>query len=142
MSENILAKQGLIRRLHSLPAWTIQNDFTNREWEKFVEAAKIVQSNNPDVVEAALDEFIREALQEEFQGYENESKPFILMRVIFEIPETAHAEKRFSYKGWTNWPEPDTNNYVNLSWPVSWKSGSPELLAPYEGSMGRPYAAA
>lgn len=142
MSERMLAKQEILNLLHSLSAWTAQGDFSDQDWEKYVEIAKLVQSTDPDVVAAALDEFTQQAIREGYQGYESESKPFILMRVVFEIPETGSAEKRFSFKGWSNWPEPDANNEVNLSWPISWIGGSPTLVAPYEGSMGRPYAAA
>jgi hypothetical protein len=141
MSNNQSVKQELIERLHSLPPWKYESNFSGQEWGKFIEVAKIVQSTHPDTVESALNEFIKQAIQEEYQGYESESKPFILMRVVFKIPEIASAEKRFSYKGWMNWPEPDENNHVNLSWPVSWISDHPKLLAFYEGSMGRPYAA-
>lgn len=142
MSENSLAIQELIERLHSLPAWAGQEDFTAQTWAQYIDVARLIQSTSPDIVEAALNEFIQQSLQEEFQSYESESKPFILMRVAFEIPEVAIAERRFSYKGWTNWPKPDSNNQVNLSWPVSWEGGEPRLLASYEGSMGAPYAAA
>jgi hypothetical protein len=142
MSVNSLATQELKERLHSLPAWAGQEDFTAQTWAQYIDVARIVQSTDPDTVEAALNGFIQEALQEQFQEYESESKPFILMRVVFEIPEVASAEKRFSYKGWTNWPDPDAKNQVNLSWPVSWEGGAPKLLASYEGSMGQPYAAA
>jgi hypothetical protein len=142
MSENSLAKRELIERLRSLPAWTKQEEFTDQTWAQYIDVARIVQSTDPDTVEAALNGFIQEVLQEQVQGYESESKPFILMRVVFEIPEVASAEKRFSYKGWTNWPDPDAKNQVNLSWPVSWEGGAPKLLASYEGSMGQPYAAA
>jgi hypothetical protein len=142
MSNHQSVKQQLIDSFHLLPPWTSEGNFSKQEWAKFREVAKIVQSTPSDTVEAALDEFIKQAIQEEYQGYESESKPFILMRVVFKIPELASAEKRFSYKGWTNWPEPDENNHVNLSWPISWDRDNPRLIASYEGSMGRPYAAA
>ena len=142
MSENKSTKQEIIDHINALPVWTSQHSFTDQDWDKYIEVARIIQSTDTDTVEDALVEFIQRALQEAYEGYESESKPFILMRVVFEIPETANEDKRFSFKGWSNWPEPDANNEVNLSWPVSWEGGRPKLLAPYEGSMGRPYAAA
>ena len=64
------------------------------------------------------------------------------MRIVFAIPEAAPAEERFSFKGWSNWPEPDERGQVNLAWPVTWQHGRPELVTSYEGSMGQPYPAA
>jgi hypothetical protein len=142
MPNNQLTKQELIEDFHSLPPWKNEGDLNEQEWARFIEVAKIVQSVSPDTVGAALGEFIKQVIQKEYQGYESESKPFILMRVVFKLPEIASAEKRFSYKGWTNWPEPDENNQVNLSWPISWNNNNPKLIASYEGSMGLPYAAA
>jgi hypothetical protein len=142
MSQSPLDKQELIERLHSLPAWKAQEDFTDQDWEQYIELARLVQSAGPDMVAAALDEFIQQTVQEEYQGYEGESKPFILMRVLFELPEAASVDDRRSFKGWSNWPDADANNQVNLSWPVSWEGGRPKLLDYYKGSMGLPYAAA
>ena len=142
MSGHQSAEEAILNELHSLPPWTYEREFTDQEWEKFIEVARLIQTTDPDIVEAALNEFIKQAVKEEYKGYESESKPFILMRVVFEIPEKANAQKRFSFKGWANWPNPDSNNDVNLSWPVSWEGGSPRLAASYEGSSGRPYAAA
>ena len=134
-------KQELIERLHSLPPWQKDDDFTAQDWEQYVEVARLIQSADPDMVAEALDEFGQQARQEEFRGYESESKPFLLMRVVFELPEAASVDERQSFKGWSNWPDADANNQMNLSWPVSWASGRPRLLSSYEGSMGLPYSA-
>jgi len=134
-------KEDLIKRLHSLPPWRNQVQFTAEEWGRYIELARSVQSADPDTVAAALDEFVRQASQEPDLEYEGESKAFILMRVVFELPERASVDERRSFKGWTNWPEADANNQVNLSWPVSWAGGSPKLLSTYEGSEGLPYFA-
>jgi hypothetical protein len=134
-------QQELIERLRSLPPWQNQVDFSAQDWKQYVDVARLIQSADPDMVTAALDEFVREVSQEEFRGYEGESKPFLLMRVVFELPERASVDERQSFKGWSNWPDADENNQVNLSWPVSWEGGSPKLLATYEESMGLPYSA-
>jgi len=136
-----LNKQEIIERLRSLPPWQSQADFTAQDWQQYVDVAQLIQSTDPDTVAAALDEFVRQGLQEEFRGYEEESKPFLLMRVIFELPERANVNERQSFKGWSNWPAADENNQVNLSWPVSWEGGRPRLLDTYQESMGLPYAA-
>jgi hypothetical protein len=125
----------------SLRVWSRSFDFTDADWQNYIRIAQIVQQTDPQIVETALDLFVKAAVRESFRGYTSESKPFLLMRVIFDLPEAAPAEERWLYKGWTNWPQPDAQGKVNLAWPISWRSGWPKLLACYEGSEGHPYAA-
>ena len=125
----------------SLAPWSQRRDFSKEEWDNYLKVAGAVQQSPPEVVESALDRFMQEALHEEFKGYESESKLFLLMRVVFDLPEVAPANQRRSFKGWVNWPEADSEGYVNLAWPLSWEAAKPRLIAPYEGSEGIPYAA-
>lgn len=131
----------LINRISELPAWTIQGDFSDGEWERYLDVAKLLQGTDPQIVEEALDRFVSGTSRDAYSGFEPESKAFILMRLVFDLPETAPAEQRRSFKGWINWPEPDSGGSVSLAWPVSWSTGRPRLVAAYEGSMGKPYAA-
>lgn len=134
----------LVTALRSLPPWRTIADFGEADWDAYVRAARLVQQADPETVGAALDEFAAEArqLDARYPGYELESKPFLLMRVVFALPETVPAEQRFSYKGWSNWPDPDERGEVNPGWPIAWREGKPHLVASYEGSAGQPYPAA
>jgi len=125
--------------LDSLPPWSHDEPFSDEDWAKYVEAARQVQEADPETITAVLDAFIKRAASEEC--YENESKPFLLMRLVFDLPEAAPERERFSFKGWANWPAPDSRGYVSLAWPLSWRSGRPEVVAAYAGSAGRSYAA-
>jgi hypothetical protein len=136
-----VTEEELVTRLHSLPTWPAHHELDDQGWARLVEAAKVVQATDPAVVESALDRFVLETLEELYAGAESESKAFLLLRVVFELPESAPVSDRRSFKGWTNWPEPGPDGTVSLSWPVSWRSGWPRLVAPYEGSMGPPYDA-
>lgn len=132
----------LVTLLDALPPWADPRDFTEAAWERYRAAARVFRHAEPAAVEAALDEFVRQTRDREYQGYEDESKPFILMRVLFELPDRTDARERQSFKGWINWPAPDADGTVNPGWPVRWSAGRPALEAPYSGSMGLPYAAA
>lgn len=132
----------LIQRLHALPPWTTKDAFGDREWSDYIEVARLVQQSSDADVVAALDAFISQTISEPYAGHTGESKPFLLMRVAFDLPESAPGSERFIFKGWTNWPEPDADGNLNLAWPLSWAFGQPRLLSDYEGSEGRPYAAA
>ena len=92
--------------LDSLPPWSHDESFSEDDWTKYLEAAKLVQQSDPEVVTAALERFTKEAAGEEFKGYEGESKAFLLIRVVFDLPEAASERERLSFKGWANWPAP------------------------------------
>lgn len=140
MTNSNITEEQVVEYFNALPPWA-QKDFSDSEWACYIEVARIIQKADPNIVESALNKFIVDAVREEYAGYESESKVFILMRVVFDLPEEAYLENRRSFKGWANWPEPDEKGNVSLSWPVSWRTGKPKLIAPYEGSMGKPYAA-
>jgi hypothetical protein len=129
--------------LRSLPPWRGVCDFDQADWDAYIAAARLVQQADPDTVGAAFDKFAAEArrLDEHYLGYEHESKPFILLRVAFALPESIPAEQRFSYKGWSNWPDADERGEVNPGWPVAWREGKPYLVASYAGSEGQSYPA-
>jgi hypothetical protein len=136
-----MAVRELKTMFDSLRPWSRWSDFTDADWQNYINVARILQQTDPIIVEEALDSFLRTAVSEPFTGYSSESKPFLLMRIVFDLPETAPADERRLYKGWTNWPQADTRGEVSLAWPVSWRSGKPELVASYEGSEGHPYGA-
>jgi hypothetical protein len=131
--------QELLESFHSLKSWGNRSDFNKEDWDNYKKVAVAVQNNAQDV-EAALKKFMADCLLYPF-GSEEESKAFILMRVVFIVPESGNYEDFKSYKGWDNWPIMNSNESVNLSWPLSWTQGNPKLLANYEGAMGLPYQA-
>jgi len=138
----VVNSQDLERLFESLHAWAQRDSFSAADWEKYISVAKIVQETNPSIVESALDQFVQAAVHEPFTGYTSESKPFLLMRLVFDLPEVAPQEERLLFKGWTNWPRADAQDNVSLAWPISFRRGKPELVASYEGSEGKPYEAA
>lgn len=141
MSITNVTLEQLVAAIDALPSWPTQPDFSPDEWESYIETACLIQQAQPATVEAALDKFIARGVQNVSTTDESESKPFILLRVVFDLPESVPALLRRSFKGWVNWPPPNANGEVNLAWPVSWQTGQPQLSAGYVGSMGLPYDA-
>jgi hypothetical protein len=133
--------QDLKGLFNSLRTWSQRDSFSSDDWRNYMKVAKIVQGTDPPIVEGALDQFVLEATHESFTGYTSESKPFLLMRVVFDLPEVAAQQLRLLFKGWANWPQADAQGNVSLAWPISWQSGRPELAASYEGMDGKPYSA-
>ena len=127
----------LLTAFRRLPPWGTVS--APARWRDYEDAARLVQQADPAVLDQALLEFLNEA--EADAGDANESRLFLLSRFAFDLPRRAPAEQRRVFKGWTNWPEPDHEGMVDLSWPVRFGAGGPSLLAPYRGSDGPRYGA-
>lgn len=134
--------QGLVLSpldLRSLAPWPPEGDLAPDEWERYIETAAAVQRAEPAEAEGALEEFLRESSG--LEAARDETRAFLLQRVVFDLPETAPEGERRPFKGWVNWPAPDADGNVSIAWPITWQDGRPALLAGYEGSEGRPYNA-
>ena len=118
----------------SLRPWSRSSDFKDGDWGNYKKVARVVQQTDPQVVEGALESFM-------VTDDTEESSLFLLMRVMFELPEAAPVAERRQRKGWTNWPAPDAQGNISLAWPLTWAHGEPGLVASYEGSEGPPYPA-
>lgn len=131
--------QSLLDLFRSLAPWSDARAFSTEALGHYINAARLVQSSEPGEVESALAGFLDEA--DGFTGGDNETRLFLLMRIVFDLPDRAAADQRHIFKGWVNWPAPDAEGKVSLSWPVDWQAGRPTLLAPFEGAEGSPYRA-
>lgn len=129
----------LTGRFRALAPWPAEGDLPPDEWERYVATAAEVQRAESPEVEEAFDEFLRE--RSGLEAARDETRLFLLQRVVFDLPETAPEGERRPFKGWVNWPPPDADGNVSISWPIAWRDGRPALLAPYVGSEGRPYKA-
>ncbi len=131
--------QSLLSKFRMLAPWSNAQDFFGDDWRRYTDAVRLVQKSEPADVERALARFLDEA--DGFTGVENETRLFLLMRIVFDLPDCAPADYRRVFKGWVNWPAPDAEGNVNLSWPVGWQDSQPALLAHFEGADGPRYAA-
>jgi hypothetical protein len=136
-----MTEEELAKMFNSLHPWSHRSGLTARDWDNYEKVARAVQQTDPRVVEGALQSFMESEGDSPVTDYTDESKLFLLMRVLFDLPESAPVEERHQRKGWINWPLPDANGKVSLAWPISWAHGKPELVASYEGSEGPPYPA-
>lgn len=124
----------LLASLRRLPPWRRNAGFSARDISAYEEAARLVQGAAPKEVQEALATF---QIQADLSAWiDNETRLFLLMRFVFDLPESAPAAERHIFWGWVNWPEPGQGGQVNLSWPFSFASGRPVLLAGFEGAEG------
>lgn len=138
-----ISAASLVDQFKQITPWRHSQDYSRSEWSKIIDVALTVQNAPPPTMAMALDEFMKWASNQPVHGdFEPESQVYILMRVVFQLPEDSERRNAFSFKGWTNSVDMFRHNRANLSWPVSWTGNTtPKLLARYEGSEGMPYQA-
>jgi hypothetical protein len=121
-------------------------DYRPEHWAALVLAAKAVQDSDPNSVERALAAWQENRAEGLPHTTQVETKVYLLMRVVFDLPERAPARDRYGFGGWlhdmpTEEPPVNPDGTVNLAWPVSWRSGDPRLVAGFQGLEGQPYDA-
>jgi hypothetical protein len=117
-----------------LTPWRHDSRFSEEDISAYERAARLVQRASPADVARALREF--QAQSDPATRIDDETRLFLLLRFLFDLPEHAPAAQRRSYWGWVNWPAPDAAGNVNLSWPLSFDGERPVLLAGFEGAEG------
>lgn len=110
------------------------------DWSSYLAAARLLAAADPLYAREKIEGFVDGApggLERTMRG----TRVFLLFRVAFDLPTNApHGERRI-FLSLTNWPHPDAQGTVDLSWPVAWNNGRPILLAPCTGGSGAPYSA-
>jgi hypothetical protein len=148
----------LIEKLEGLEPWE-SGTYSQSGWDRLVALAQLVQRTDPNEVSAALDAFLQRHHQQR-EPWE-ETKPYLLLRVVFDLPEDAPAAKVRYFDGFLTHRlnvvagQRSTNpllmfdqrfsivagqRRVNLAWPITWGGGRPRLLAVAIASI-RPYKA-
>lgn len=134
----------LVNLIGSIAPWRNSGEYSQEQWRRIVDVAGIFQKTESSSVLIALDQFMKQNRTNITSDYEQESKPFLLLRVIFWLPEHAPMSERSCFKVWVDYDRASRNDdgTANLSWPLSWIGWKPTLVAPYRGSDGQPYLVA
>jgi hypothetical protein len=128
----------LLASFRCLPPWGA-DDPGPGGWRAYEDAARLVQRVNPAEMDQAMAEFLNEAKGDAEAA--NETRLFLLSRVVFDLPDRVLAARRRVFKGWINWPAPDCEGMVDLGWPIRFGPRGPSLVAANEGSDGPRYGA-
>lgn len=135
-------RQAIIDSIAHITPWSGIDDYGSEDWASLRRSAILVQESDPAVVEQAIRAFRAQCFERTSDvPVDCDSQVFLLLRMVFDLPEDAPVHERAIFIGWMNWPEVDETDSVNLAWPLSWASGAPSFVASQFGAMGAPYAA-
>ena len=134
---NKYALEKALAEIDPWPNWSTNYSRTN--WIRLVAMAKVLQQSSPEMVEAALSNYQsqRSNLMDE-SVIRDDGKLYLLMRVLFDLPESAPMGNGARYfAGWISQrTEVNSDGTVNLAWPITWNRGHPELISGCIGLQG------
>ena len=131
-------EQEIMDAIGAIAPWDTEN---YREWDLLIRTAKELQRCDPIVVQKAIKEFIAKSMWCD-DSDQQWSKIFLLLRVMFDLPEAVSPQKACFFGGWMiPWRASEVEGNANLAWPMRWRSGKPELVACFTGYKGPPYQA-
>lgn len=136
--ESLEANDPLVRLIRLLPAWNQALEMVN-EAEFMEVAAELSKVPNNQ---------LREAIHQHWALYRNSesnleelSKTYVLMRVLFELPEAYTRNDARNFGGWVH-PGALTKGEYNLSWPIAKsEEGTLTIEGEFAGFFGRGYNA-
>jgi len=124
------AQPALIATVAEVEPWTWDRpNYSQEGFDTLIRVARILQRTDNRIVEQVLE-----------SPTINKCQSFLILRAMFELREDAPASMRM-VNYWGGCEAAITGDHVNLSWPLSWKGGTPRLLARYEGYSGPRYSA-
>jgi hypothetical protein len=130
----------LAELISSVRPWSSSEPYKQNDWEKIVEVAAIFQEAAPSMAAEGFEIFSVQNTNNFHGDFLEDSKAFLLLRVMFDLPE--HAKARSGGPGWlTGRRDLNSDGTINLAWPVVWNKGQPSLASEYLGYEGLSYGA-
>ena len=140
--QTVYTKWKLKRQFQKIEPWMASTNYTTGGWKQLVKAAKAFQNASPKLAGEALNDYLRRYAKNPSQLPAEQGKVFLLLRVAFELPESAPVGQRLTFASWTRGrSDLNKDGTINLSWPLSWDQGKPRLVAGCEGTAGSGYYA-
>jgi hypothetical protein len=132
----------LVVLIQELEPWSASKDYSTDGWKRAVRAAKVIQKSNPTTVEEALGEYSKRYADHVNADHLEMSKPFLLMRLVFQLPEPSPKDPGLEVFCWNQAASiMNDDGTFNASWPLRWVNGKPTLVQQCEGANGLPYPA-
>jgi hypothetical protein len=128
------ARYQLKRAVARIEPWTTSTNYSPRGWTRLVVAANVFQKADPKLAGPALGQYLDACNSKPDQLAAARGRIVLLLRAVFELPETASAGERMSFVSWTRaGADVNADGTANPSWPLAWKDGRPQLLAGNDG---------
>jgi hypothetical protein len=143
---NKINEKQLKSLLASISVWPSHfpdsNGVPYSSWKQLIAVAKDLQNREPDSLVRSFhslqgDAPIAVPLRDATKKLETDRKLFILLRVIFELPESIPLNESERSGGWvTGRSEVNADGTINMAWPLQWNQGRPKFVCGFCGLQG------
>lgn len=125
--------------IRQVAPWNATTNYDARAWRRLIDVARQACSAESNVVDLALSEYFDDSVKN--VSWDDSSRAFLLLRVMFDLPENADLTNCFTSRSWMKGARLEINadGTANLAWPLVWNNGQPYLVHRAEGYSGRPY---
>ena len=131
----VYVRHHLRAMLKQIEPWTASTDYSSDAWKKLISAARVYQSTKPAYVDAVLGDYFRNYPGGPDQLAADESKAYLLLRMMFDLPAAAAARPPLADWGGAG-AHPNPDGSINLGWPLVIAEGKPRLAARRENAQG------
>jgi hypothetical protein len=113
-------------------------NYSEANWKQLISVTGRIQRSDYRTVSEALRTYQSEQVSNSVQEIHDDSKLYLLMRVVFELPERAPNDAAWSSFGhWlTMKTEYNNDGTINRAWPIAWNHGNPCLVSGCLGIQG------
>ena len=123
--------------VESIQAWpSASRAYSEESWRQIVSSALVLQKWNHGAVQSALETYQKSYSNDPEAAVTNDGKLYLLMRVMFELPQKATPQEARLWNWVTHRTQYNADGTVNAGWPIRWVQGRPELISGYEGRQG------
>lgn len=135
-----ISAESLFDAISRVEPWRSTMDYTGADWKNAIEAARMVQNATPSTVDLVLQRFAETEPGSIKDGFIEMSKPLLVLRIAFDLPEAATNNPSASAMTWESGrSEINADGSFNVAWPMRWNKGRPILVRRYTGLSGPAY---
>jgi len=137
------AKYQLKSRIAKIEPWGPSTAYSQEGWRQLVRSARVLQECKPALTARVLEEYLQDFSSQPAQLNVAQGRAFLLLRVVFDLPDRAQGGPLISAAGWKRGQsELNPDGSFNQAWPILWNQGHPQLVSGCEGVAGSDYSAA
>lgn len=135
-----ISAESLFDVISRVEPWRSTKDYTSNDWKNAIEAARMLQNASAPTVDLVLQRFAETEPGVIKGGFVEMSKPLLILRIAFDLPESATNNPSASVMTWeSGGSEINADGSFNVAWPIRWNSGNPILIKRYSGLSGPAY---
>jgi len=138
MVPHSFSEQELSARLKEIEPWPeASTNYDDLNWQRLESLARVMQTASPKAIVTMLYKY-QQAGTDTPEETAADSKLYLLLRVVFDLPERSRASgTRNVFGGWVTMKEQfNEDGSENRAWPVIWNHGRPYLVSGFYGIQG------